>query len=157
MCTSCALCRCKNMCKLQLVCSHVGAKTCANCTSFAPPFAPCKVQFAPFFSPLQVQFAPFFAPLQVQLHLEWWKKRCKLHLGWCKKWCKLHLGWCKKWCKRGAICTCFCTYMVQKMVQTRCNLHMFLHLDGAKNGAHEFQILVLCTNDVNTYACIFVM
>ena len=126
MCTSCAPCRCKTMCKLHLVCSHVGAKKMCNlhlvCTTF------CTIQGA--------------------------KTRCKLHLGWCKKRCKLHLGWWKKWCKRGAICACFCTYMVQKVVQTRCNLHMFLHLDGAKNGAHEFQILVLSTNDVNTYTCI---
>ena len=27
---------------------HVGARTCANCTSFAPLFAPSKVQSAPF-------------------------------------------------------------------------------------------------------------
>ena len=29
--------------------------------------------------------------------------------------------------------------MVQKVVQTRCNLHMFLHLHGAKSGANEVQ------------------
>ena len=76
------------------------------------------------------------------------KSRCKSQLGVVQKVVQIalgvvqqvvqialgmvhNLGWCKKSCERGATCTCFCTYMVQKVVQTSCNLHMFLHLHGA--------------------------
>ena len=104
---------------------------------FAPFFAPLQVQLAPFFAPLQVQFAPSFpqtiAPCQRrnQSILQsrelggakngpncTWSGAKKVQTApWMmKKWCKLHLGWCKQWCKRGAICTCFCTFMVQRMV-----------------------------------------
>ena len=51
-----------------------------------------------------------------------------------------------EWCKNGANCTWsgaktvqIAPWMVQKVVQTRCNLHMFLHLHRAKSGANEVQ------------------
>ena len=48
----------------------------------------------------------FFVQIKVQISLGVVQKCCKLHLEWCKK-----------------------------VVQTRCNLHMFLHLHGCKRGA----------------------
>ena len=115
---------------------HVSAKTCADCTSFTPLFASCRCKsmcklhlMCTIFAPSKVQFAPFFAPSKVQHH-----SKCNLHrFLHHSKW-NLHL--CLH-TKRGAMCTCIYTYMVQKVVQTRCNLHMFLHLHGAKHGAHE--------------------
>ena len=96
----------------------------------------------------------FFVQMKVQIALRVVQKMVQIALGVVQKMVQIALG------------------VVQNVVQTRCNLHMFLHLHGAKsganevqfahvfapswckNGAHEFQISMLCTNDMK-YICLY--